>query len=889
MKHSIVRRARQDEFRQGVGRRRRRQTRLTPLALILLVCLPLLLPVGGADGQEATSPPLEHVTLQLRWKHQFQFAGYYAAQQQGFYRAAGLDVTIVEAQDGQDPIGTVVAGDAEYGVGNSELVVWRSRGEPVVVLGVIFQHSPLVLLTTRRSGIDSLHDLIGKRVAIEENSAELLAYLQDEGISVRRLITVSHSFDPQGLIDGTLDALSAYSTDEPFALQSTGVDYQIFSPRSAGIDFYGDVLFTTESEIQQHPQRVQAFLQASMQGWKYAFDHQAELVNYIYDQLTQRHSIEHLTFEAEEMRRLVLPDLIEPGYMYVGRWRAIVETYARVGLIPATFDVAPMLYAADENDAPDLVPLYTGIAVGLLLTALVGSVALRIYRLNQQLRRQIAVRVRAEAQLRESEARYRSLVEAAPFAVIITRLSDNTICYINPRAETQLKIRHDDAVGRPAVDFYVTPADRERFIEQMRASDRAQDFEVCLRDTRGSRFWASMSAIRMIFEQQPAIFVTFKDISERRWMEDKLRESEALYRSILHASPDAVAITDLTGSIELISPAGLRLLAAAPDDCVGHPIQDWALPEARSLFADHIASLLRGDNWGTEQYRMVGRDGVVFHVEINAEIIRDAANQPSRLVFIIRDITERKAAEAQAFALAVEQERVNVLAAFIRDASHEFRTPLTVIGSSLYLMVLSDEEAKRQRHAEKAELQIKQITRLVDMLMLMARLDSGTPPQHAAVDLRHLIYSAAAGMQAVFAAKQIRLHVETGSEPVIIQGDASDLDIALRHLLENAQRFTPAGGDVTLRLGISADAATVEVRDTGVGIRAEALPHIFERFWREDQAHSTPGFGLGLALARTIITTHRGMIQVESALGQGSVFRITFPLIHSSEFGIAPA
>ena len=111
------------------------------LGVIALLCLMFFSRVGVADDVL----PIEPVNLQLKWQHQFQFAGYYAAKAKGFYQQAGLDVTIIESQPGIDPIHEVVAGRAQFGVGTSELLLNRYRGDPVVVLGVIFQHSPLSL------------------------------------------------------------------------------------------------------------------------------------------------------------------------------------------------------------------------------------------------------------------------------------------------------------------------------------------------------------------------------------------------------------------------------------------------------------------------------------------------------------------------------------------------------------------------------------------------------------------------------------------------------------------------------------------------------------------------------------------------------------------------
>ena len=127
-----------------------------------------------ATGALILSPPparaREAVTLQLKWTHCFQFAGYYAAQEQGYYREAGLDVRFEEGLPGVDVVGRVVSGQANYGVGTSSLLLARAAGKPVVALAVILQHSPLVLIARQRQAAQSIHDLVGKRVMIEPDA-----------------------------------------------------------------------------------------------------------------------------------------------------------------------------------------------------------------------------------------------------------------------------------------------------------------------------------------------------------------------------------------------------------------------------------------------------------------------------------------------------------------------------------------------------------------------------------------------------------------------------------------------------------------------------------------------------------------------------------------------
>jgi len=348
---------------------------------LLLALLSCFLPQHAAMADAA--PPeddLEEITLQLKWRHQWQFAGYYAAIEQGYYRDAGLRVTLREAVVGEEPADVVLEGRAEYGVATSDLVVLRDQGHPVVVLAPIFQHSPLVLLVAADSGIDNIHALQGQPVAIEPHSAELFAYFQAEGIPPDALDLRDHTFDPTPLIRGEVVAISAYSTDEPFLLQQAGVDYLTFNPRAGGIDFYGDTLFTTEAELDNHPRRVNRFLDASLKGWEYAMAHPEEIARLIREEYSQRHSLDHLLFEAEMSQRLILPDVVELGYINPGRWRHIAESYAALGLLPQGISLDGFLY--ERHPRQELGRLYLALVLVVLGGSILGALAFHFRRMH---------------------------------------------------------------------------------------------------------------------------------------------------------------------------------------------------------------------------------------------------------------------------------------------------------------------------------------------------------------------------------------------------------------------------------------------------------------------------------------------------------------------------
>lgn len=374
---------------------------LSVAGFLLLLIFLATSPSWAAPGDG----PLEHVRLQLKWRHQFQFAGYYAALEQGYYRKAGFDVSLLPARPGIDPVREVTSGRAEFGVASSELVLRFAEGEPVSVLAVIFQHSPLVLFARRQSGIRTLHDLIGKRVALADSEAEIFAYLKREQIPLRQLVREQHDFSPAGLLAGRLDALAGYDTDETWYFRDHLDDYIRFTPRASGIDFYGDTLFTSSARVAMSPERTRAFLEASLRGWEYALKHPDELAELIHTRYAPDLPVDKLRFEAEQIRPLVRSDMVALGYSHEGRWRHILDTYRELGLVPADREIGLRAFLFQPVKQVDYQWLVWVVAGVLAVLAIVSMAASRYFRLSQELQRQLAENRVLQEQLRQEAVR----------------------------------------------------------------------------------------------------------------------------------------------------------------------------------------------------------------------------------------------------------------------------------------------------------------------------------------------------------------------------------------------------------------------------------------------------------------------------------------------------
>src|SRR5580704_4358169 len=322
----------------------------------------------------ATHPAaaLDQVSLQLKWKHQFQFAGYYAALEQGYYRNAGLDVTIREGGPDIDAAETVASGTAGFGVCSSSVLREWVMGRHLVVLAVIFQQTPAIILVPRRADIRSVSDLRGRTLMDAPGSDEIAAMLKHEGVDYATLPRVDHRGDPRDLLVGMADAMVAYSTNEPFVLEQLGAAFRTFSPAAYGVDFYGDNLCTSEAEVKAHPERVAAFRAASLKGWAYALAHKEATVDLILKDYSTKKSREALLFEAAHTDRLVRRRGGHIGQQDAEHWQKITTTYRKLGLLAEdTLPAGLMWNREDDIEGRWLIPLLI-VPVGLAIAALVA-------------------------------------------------------------------------------------------------------------------------------------------------------------------------------------------------------------------------------------------------------------------------------------------------------------------------------------------------------------------------------------------------------------------------------------------------------------------------------------------------------------------------------------
>ena len=305
----------------------------------------------------------KNVTLLLKWTHQFQFAGYYIAQEKGFYEEAGLSVNIVPAiKSDPDTFNKVLGGQAHFGVGHSGILQQRIDGKPLVAMASILQFSPYCWMVKQSSDIFHPHDFQNKRVSSisTKESAELLVMLEQSGIDTK-LLPVYHGIDAEEeWLNGELDAIQVYVTNEPFQMLQKGIEHRLICPQKYGINVYSDILYTTEGVLAENPQMVEKFYKASLKGWRYAMMHLEESIAVTAEKYATHKSINELTNEAEVLSDYILPPDTKLGAMSMPKWRLIADLYqleegsfdkVKVGFIyrydvPEKMELSWMLIAA---------------------------------------------------------------------------------------------------------------------------------------------------------------------------------------------------------------------------------------------------------------------------------------------------------------------------------------------------------------------------------------------------------------------------------------------------------------------------------------------------------------------------------------------------------------
>lgn len=264
--------------------------------------------LDASHARNIKSKELEKISLQLHWKYQFEFAGFIAAKEKGFYKDAGLDVELKEYKNGINIEKEILSGKSEYGIYNSLSLLEYLRGKNLKLVSSYFKRAALVLVTS--PDIKSPRDLVGKKVMVSNKDDFILnfkPYFDAYNVDINQIHFVKHTYNIEAFADKDVVAMTAFISNELYKLNERGIKFNVLDPSDENLYVLQLELVTSVKETKKHPMRVVAFREASRKGWEYALSHKNEIIDIIYNKYTQRISKKHLSDEAIGIEKLILP------------------------------------------------------------------------------------------------------------------------------------------------------------------------------------------------------------------------------------------------------------------------------------------------------------------------------------------------------------------------------------------------------------------------------------------------------------------------------------------------------------------------------------------------------------------------------------------------------
>lgn len=489
--------------------------------------------------------------------------------------------------------------------------------------------------------------------------------------------------------------------------------------------------------------------------------------------------------------------------------------------------------------------------------------------------------------LAESELGYRLIAENAT-DIISRHAPDGTFLYVSPACRHLLGYEPESLIGH-TLETLIHPDDvtvvRQSQQQTMETSGISTiTYRIRRRD--GSYIWveSTSQAVRAPGSSiSHEITTVSRDVTGRQMIENALRESERQFRAAAEGSLDAFfmfkSIRDESGAIvdfifTEVNRHGLEMLNLTHKQVIGVGISKILGVDLNSQFFHKCVRVV-------ETGESIDEEGAVESDKLKARWLHhQIVPVGDGIAITARDITERKQAEQERIELAVQRERVQMLQHLISDTSHDLKTPLATLNTSVYLLkkFIADTE-RREHYAGVLQAQVSHLVKILDDMDGIARLDDASETFYfEPLELNGFLKRVAADHETLAQQKQQTLDFIPAPDSCTVIADETKMRRAVTNLITNAIHYTPAGGSITVRVRQRDQYAVMEVTDTGVGIPEKDLPMIFDRFYRATSTRHTHGSGLGLAITKKIVEAHDGRIEVESVQNQGSTFRITLPL-----------
>ena len=891
----------------------------------ILITQPLRNPVDITQS-------LKPIKLQLKYVHQFQFAGYYAALYKGFYTNAGFDVEIFEGKQQTDALNNVLAGTMDYGISDVDIIEARMLKKPIVLLASIFQHSHHILLAKKSSNIRKPSDLIGKRVMLQQDyvgMAQLSSIFFREGIDIKSIDIIKDRWSFNALVEDSVDVITAYITEQPYRLEVLGYEPQIIKAEDYGIDFYGDMLFTSEKNTIQNREEVIRFRQATIDGWEYAVTHEDEIIEYILNETdaAKRITFDRLKYEAKKIKELVLYGYVDVGNINPSRIDKMAKVIFESGKVAPqgeySLDLEGFIFDPNPSNNKHIPKIiFTLISISAIIIILAITIVYyfrkKVKERTSELSNEIKQRKLFEETLTISEQRYKSLFENSPLSLIEVDFSElfeflnklkaninedlskflNENPSIAESCHHKIKVTGINKKGRSFLNvenmhindyinsFIFKTTSKEKFIEHILAIISGkffteQEITLVLHNNEEKEVIARSSSYDNDCKKALTSFI---DITERKKMEHILSEREKSFKTlsyefqtILNSMPDAIIVLDSDRKVTWMNNR------ASNPDIFGGIIKDKMFCCTSLLKEEFYCDICTVREAAYSKVpkakEFVSQGGKVW--EFRYMPLLDENNNVVSIIIMIRDNTIKKRIEEEVF----KKEKIASVGILAAGIAHDFNNLLTAILGNISLskmLAIKENNAKVVQSLESAE---KAAIRAKDLSFQLLTFSKGGDPIKKQTSLQDIIQESA---NFILRGSKNKLEVIIPDDIWTVEVDPGQIGQVIQNLVLNADQATVKPGTITIscnnviidehnRVNLNiqdGNYVRVAVKDEGVGIPEELKNKIFDPYF----STKSVGNGLGLTTCYNIIEKHQGDLKFSSVLNKGAEFYFYLPV-----------
>jgi signal transduction histidine kinase/ABC-type nitrate/sulfonate/bicarbonate transport system substrate-binding protein len=862
-----------------------------PLAIFLLIFG--LVSTGASVASYNNQENYEEVSLQLNWAHQFRFAGYYMAIEKGFYAQNGIKLNLLNAKVSGNSIDTLLNGQANYAISGADALIAKANKMPLVALSAISHESPLALMVRKDSDINTASDLRNKTIMLgETNKFAIIAMLKKAGLNIGDYqvlpITPNHS----SLITKQTDAYPVYITDKGYFNTKHDTQYRYLRPKEYGLQFYNDILITTEEEINSNRFRARDFREASLKGWKYAFANINETIDLINKKYAPSLSREQLQLEADEFVKLVRPLQTDIGSMKRSYWQHMLDTFVNLGMLESTVSLDRLIYTAKNHDH---------------LTHLQLTTEERVW-LRQHWNQ---IRIGVNPDWFPIEFVNKDGVHAGISSDLIKKIGQDLKIFVKSaqgltQAKAGLMLKNKQLDVLPAS---IKTKDKEAlllFTKPYMTSDWViitnQDHsDINLKKTVNGKKIHSLESL-----SAEKIAVTNGYVSHQRlddnWpiLELVIKPTVLETLKAVSSGEASIAIVDLETATPLLhsyqmTDLKVNTAAFAQQDHIYFAVRkDW--PELVSIINKELDYIGQTEidriknKWRSVPVSLGVQKEDVFIIVIAGLIII--------IIVAIWAFTIRRAKTKvevllqKETDLLVSNSRHIVMGEMISMLVHQWKQPLTsmMLGISIIKMKLNSIEFKKtdkdflDKQFDKVENMLDEQNNLISDLRNFFHPDKSKE----SFNLAECVKGAISILSGVIDKNSISMELNIDSTVQLV-GFERELKHVFINLIKNAvDELVEIGVEsplINIHAAASSKEITIQVNDNGNGIKEEILPTIFEPYVSSKALNGT---GLGLYMGKLVIEEHfSGSISVRNCTDQnpcennthsGACFTLTLPI-----------